>query len=98
MHSSQPALRAPIYEGTRPAGEIEDFIAAFKAPCASPGADDWYDDPDIPLPAHLAPLYGAVCADFAAYSFLLNHAKMVLSAGVRAGVLGAYASQALLVR
>ncbi|GAB7360173.1 hypothetical protein MBLNU230_g7935t1 [Neophaeotheca triangularis] len=52
--------------------------------------------------AHFAPLFGAVCAalalseDDAAYLFLLNHAKALLSAAVRASVMGPYQSQAVL--
>ena len=51
---------------------------------------------------HFAPLFGAVCAALSvgehetAYLFLLNHAKALLSAAVRAGVLGPYQSQAIL--
>lgn len=51
---------------------------------------------------HFAPLFGAVCtalnlsADETAYLFLLNHAKAVLSAAVRASVMGPYQSQAVL--
>ncbi|GAM86688.1 hypothetical protein ANO11243_047070 [Dothideomycetidae sp. 11243] len=53
-------------------------------------------------PTHLAPLWGGVCAALAldewdaAYVFLLSHAKAVVSAGVRAGVMGPYQGQALL--
>ena len=52
--------------------------------------------------AHFPPLFGAVCRALgigrhdAAYLFLLNHAKAVLSAAVRASVVGPYQSQALL--
>ena len=52
--------------------------------------------------AHFAPVFGVVAANLgiaeyeAAYVFLLSHAKAVLSAGVRAGVLGPFASQAVL--
>jgi urease accessory protein len=54
------------------------------------------------LNAHFAPVFGAVCcalglsAHDAAYLFLLNHAKAVLSAAVRASVFGPYQSQATL--
>lgn len=56
------------------------------------------------LQAHFAPLFGAVCSALSlsahetAYLFLLNHAKTVLSAGVRANanVVGSYQSQAIL--
>lgn len=58
-----------------------------------------------PLPivnGHLAPLWGAVCLalglnlDEAAYLFLLNHAKAVVSAAVRASVMGPYMAQTVL--
>jgi urease accessory protein len=51
---------------------------------------------------HLAPLWGVVCAAMdvslqdAAYMFMLNHVKAVLSAAVRASVLGPYQAQAIL--
>lgn len=51
---------------------------------------------------HVAPLWGAVCAALGigrwdtAYVFLLNHAKAVVSAGVRSGTLGPYQGQAIL--
>lgn len=54
------------------------------------------------LNAHFAPLFGAVCSALglpardAAYLFLLNHAKAVLSAAVRASVTGPYQSQSIL--
>ena len=51
---------------------------------------------------HFAPLFGTVCraldvseAD-TAYLFLLNHAKAVISAAVRASVMGPYQAQAVL--
>lgn len=54
------------------------------------------------LQGHFAPLFGAVCSAVgvsehdAAYLFLLNHAKALLSAAVRASVMGPYQSQAVL--
>lgn len=61
-------------------------------------ADDWDPTPE----AHFAPLFGALGAlmDISQrqtlYLYLLNHAKMVLSAAIRASVLGPYQSQAVL--
>ena len=52
--------------------------------------------------AHLAPLWGVVCLalglnlEESGYLFLLNHAKAVLSAAVRASVMGPYLAQNLL--
>ena len=54
------------------------------------------------LNAHFAPLFGAVCSALglsehdASYLFLLNHAKAILSAAVRASVIGPYQSQSIL--
>lgn len=51
---------------------------------------------------HFAPLFGTVCSALdlssheTAYLFLLNHGKAVLSAAVRASVMGPYQSQAVL--
>ena len=61
--------------------------------------------PDIfglQLNAHFAPLFGVLCkclglsAEEASYLFLCNHAKSVLSAAVRAGVMGPYLSHGFL--
>jgi urease accessory protein len=58
-----------------------------------------------PLPAvsgHLAPLWGVVCLalglnlEEAGYLLLLNHAKAVMSAAVRASVMGPYMAQTIL--
>lgn len=74
---------------------LNTFIADFKA-----NKKDVHGLPD--LNAHFAPLFGAVCralglsAPDTAYLFLLNHAKAVLSAAVRASVMGPYQSHALL--
>jgi urease accessory protein len=52
--------------------------------------------------AHFPPLFGAVASALSltreetAYLFLLSHAKAVLSAGVRASVMGPYQSQGVL--
>lgn len=54
------------------------------------------------LQSHFAPLFGAVCAALdlseqeTCYLFLLNHSKALLSAAVRASVMGPYQSQAVL--
>ncbi|KAI9851407.1 MAG: hypothetical protein M1838_003758 [Thelocarpon superellum] len=58
---------------------------------------------ELPLQAHFAPLWGVVTHAMgltthqAAYVFLLNHAKAVLSAAVRASVMGPYQAQGVLV-
>ncbi|KAI4165748.1 MAG: hypothetical protein LQ342_000691 [Letrouitia transgressa] len=68
---------------------------------ASPAADVHVDDPAVPV-GHFAPLWAVVARALgigvhdAAHVFLLNHAKAVLSAAVRASVVGPYQAQAVL--
>lgn len=56
----------------------------------------------ITVNGHLAPIWGAVCIalglnlEETGYLFLLNHAKAVLSAAVRASVMGPYMSHSIL--
>lgn len=56
----------------------------------------------ITINGHLAPLWGVVCLalglnlEESGYLFLLNHAKAVLSAAVRASVMGPYLAQNML--
>lgn len=60
------------------------------------------DEYGLQLNAHFAPIFGVVCSalnitlEDTAYIFLLNHAKAVLSAAVRASVMGPYQSQTML--
>lgn len=76
------------------ATEVTNFAALFKI-----SKSDVFG---LQLNGHFPPLFGAVCCalglseDDTAYLFLLNHAKAVLSAAVRASVLGPYHSQAML--
>ncbi|KAF1823057.1 uncharacterized protein K489DRAFT_307065, partial [Dissoconium aciculare CBS 342.82] len=84
------------------ARQAHDLLKAFAFSLKTPTASPFQEIFEIPLNAHLAPLFGAVCraahlsAADVAYTFLLNHAKAVVSAGVRAGVLGPYQAQAIL--
>jgi len=56
----------------------------------------------LPVNGHLAPLWGVAAMSLglnleeAAYVFLFNHAKAVISAGVRASVMGPYQAQMFL--
>jgi urease accessory protein len=56
----------------------------------------------VTVNGHLAPLWGVVCLalglnlEEAGYMFLLNHAKAVMSAAVRASVMGPYMAQNIL--
>ncbi|KAL2815941.1 hypothetical protein BJX63DRAFT_430536 [Aspergillus granulosus] len=71
---------------------VEEFSTALKA-----SVDD-----ELGPKGHFAPLWGAVClamgmdARQTAYVFMLNHAKAVLSAAVRASVMGPYQAQNIL--
>ncbi|ODM20388.1 hypothetical protein SI65_03441 [Aspergillus cristatus] len=73
---------------------LEDFLDALKS-C--------FDHVDELGPkGHFPPLWGVVCSIMGmdlhqtAYVFMLNHAKAVLSAAVRASVMGPYQAQAIL--
>jgi urease accessory protein len=82
-------------ESTAAALALSSFSSSLKLPDR---------DVDFGLGAngHLAPLWGVVCAAMAvslqdsAYMFMLNHVKAVLSAAVRASVLGPYQAQGIL--
>ena len=60
------------------------------------------DTDELGPKGHFAPLWGVVClamgmdARQTAYVFMLNHAKAVLSAAVRASVMGPYQAQNIL--
>lgn len=60
------------------------------------------DDDDLGPKGHFAPLWGTVCRAMGldlqqtAYVFVVNHAKAVLSAAVRASVMGPYQAQNVL--
>jgi len=73
---------------------LQDFVSQMK--------NTKPDEYGLQLNAHFAPLFGIVClalqvspAD-TAYLYLLNHAKALLSAAVRASVMGPYQSHAVL--
>ncbi|KAK3117800.1 hypothetical protein LTR53_000488 [Teratosphaeriaceae sp. CCFEE 6253] len=81
-------------ESQAAAKELSAFATTSKA-----SKPDTYD---LLLNAHFPPLFGLVClslglpAHETAYLSLLNHAKALLSAAVRASVMGPYQSQAVL--
>lgn len=73
---------------------IDDFSDTLKSS---------FDDTDGLGPkGHLAPLWGVVCRAMGldiqqtVYVFVVNHAKAVLSAAVRASVMGPYQAQSVL--
>lgn len=88
---------------------LHKFSLALKSP--PPPNHPFPPQEAIPIPttttttppqAHFAPLFGTICAALSlsrhstAYIYLLNHAKAVLSAAVRASILGPYQNQAIL--
>lgn len=83
-----------LSEGVEAATALTTFSMDLKAAAIS-------TDP-LPVNGHLAPIWGAVAVTLGlgieetGYVFLLNHAKAVISAGVRASVMGPYQAQALL--
>ncbi|KAK4501332.1 hypothetical protein PRZ48_007140 [Zasmidium cellare] len=85
-------------------GSANTTSSAFKevanfATCLKTNTPDPFG---LQLQAHFAPLFGVVCAALdlstfdTSYMFLLNHAKAVLSAGVRASVMGPYQSHTIM--
>ena len=88
------------------ASALAGFSAVLKKTTPLPRSDSFDDgdgDDDCEPPSgHFAPIWAAVTCAMgitlreSAYTFLLNHAKAVVSAAVRASVLGPYAAQGLL--
>ncbi|KAJ5092347.1 hypothetical protein NUU61_007217 [Penicillium alfredii] len=95
LDASTPCvLRQPGANGRARGDAIDDFSEALKS-C--------FDDADELGPrGHFAPLWGVVCRAMGldlqqtAYIFVLNHAKAILSAAVRASVMGPYQAQNVL--
>lgn len=76
---------------------LKDFGAALKT------APDSLDEFGSFVPnGHLPPLFGVVCTALSMhlsevlYMYLLNHVKTIISAGIRASVLGPYQAQGVL--
>ncbi|KAB8237772.1 hypothetical protein ETB97_000190 [Aspergillus alliaceus] len=96
------------FRGTYASGPFLAGVAAAEAVKAIEAFSDALkscvvDTPDALGPkGHFAPLWGTIClamgmdAHQTAYVFMLNHAKAVLSAAVRASVMGPYQAQAVL--
>ncbi|KAE8353538.1 hypothetical protein BDV28DRAFT_164877 [Aspergillus coremiiformis] len=95
------------FRGTYASGPFLAGVAAAKAVTAIEAFSDalksCVDTADALGPrGHFAPLWGIVClamgmdAHQTAYVFMLNHAKALLSAAVRASVMGPYQAQAVL--
>ena len=77
---------------------LRGFSSLLKKASSSSSSSGGGDEPPA-VAAHLAPLFGAICAlvglDLAqtAYVFMLGHVKALVSAAVRAGVFGPYQAQ-----
>jgi urease accessory protein len=95
------------FRGTYACGPFLAGVAAAKAVKAIEAFSDdlksCFDGADELGPkGHFAPLWGIVClamgmdARQTSYVFMLNHAKAVLSAAVRASVMGPYQAQSVL--
>ncbi|KAJ5504834.1 Urease accessory protein UreF [Penicillium fimorum] len=85
----------PVSEDAEAAATaIDDLSDALKS-CLE-------EDEDLGPKGHFAPLWGVVCRamgldlEQTAHVFVMNHAKAVLSAAVRAGVMGPYQAQNVL--
>jgi urease accessory protein len=76
---------------------LREYSRALRAPARE------YDETGLPpVAAHLAPLFGVICRVVGlslhqtAYIFMLGHVKALISAAVRANLLGPYQAQRLL--
>ncbi|KAK5807124.1 hypothetical protein VI817_001382 [Penicillium citrinum] len=87
--SSEPGVHEAITA-------IDEFSDALKS------SFEDVDEYDLGPRGHFAPLWGVTCRAMGldlqqtAYTFVLNHAKAVLSAAVRASVMGPYQAQNIL--
>ncbi len=88
------AATSQFGDGLEPATVLEVFAKDLKLSAISSAP--------LPVNGHLAPLWGVICLalglnlEEAGYLFLLNHAKAVMSAAVRASVMGPYMAQTVL--
>lgn len=95
----EKALQHSVTSSCRHASIAKEGIASFarKLKHSVLSTNDIAD-----VNGHFAPLWGAVCLalglqmEQAGYLFLLNHAKAVLSAAVRASIMGPYQAQRVL--
>lgn len=83
------------------AGEYDAVLREYARALRTP-ARDWDETGLPPVAAHLAPLFGVVCRVVGlslhqtAYIFMLGHVKALISAAVRANLLGPYQAQRVL--
>ncbi|KAL8909587.1 MAG: hypothetical protein Q9207_000085 [Kuettlingeria erythrocarpa] len=96
------AFRGAVDPGSESARTLEDVSMAMKKSPSSTAQRAGMSMADMPMAGHFAPLWAVVACALSvpirdsAYVFLLNHAKAVLSAAVRASVVGPYQAQAVL--
>ncbi|KAI4190515.1 MAG: hypothetical protein L6R41_000750 [Letrouitia leprolyta] len=94
------AFKGTVNPGSASARALADISFASKKPSMS--ASQGKDAASIPTIGHFAPIWAVVTEALgisirdSTYVFLLNHAKAVLSAAVRASVVGPYQAQAIL--
>lgn len=94
----QEGQRDSQHHTVRAVAVLDQFSESLK----NVGVDEEHDEVNGAVNGHFAPLWAVVCLaldidlEQAAYVFMLNHAKAVLSAAVRASVMGPYQSQGVL--
>lgn len=92
--ASAGTARTQFSEGHEAMAALSTFAADLRPAAIS--------SEKLPVNGHLAPIWGVAVMSLglnleeAGYVFLLNHAKAVISAGVRASVMGPYQAQSLL--
>ncbi|KAM5464067.1 hypothetical protein MauCBS54593_007246 [Microsporum audouinii] len=98
MQRIQEGQQDSQHHTVRAVAVLDQFSESLK--CV--GIDEEHDEVNGVVNGHFAPLWAIVCLaldidlEQAAYVFMLNHAKAVLSAAVRASVMGPYQSQGVL--
>ncbi|KAG5936714.1 hypothetical protein E4U53_000164 [Claviceps sorghi] len=94
------SFRAALPAARAHAPFLRDFGALLGQGRAAPGGDGEEEPP--PVSAHLAPLFGVICAVVGlsarqtAYVYMVSHVKALVSAAVRASVFGPYQAQRVL--
>ena len=96
------ALKAGAGEESPAAFALAEFSVGLKKVTTLHSGDDDDDDECERSSGHFAPIWAAVTCAMgitlreSTYTFLFNHAKAVVSAAVRASVMGPYAAQGML--
>lgn len=82
--------------------EFSTLLRQAKTPAEEQGSGGGEEDVPPLVSAHLAPLFGVICAIVGlslrqtAYVYLVSHAKALVSAAVRASMFGPYQAQRVL--